>query len=111
MGRARIGPRRTPARCCARRPPPSTALARIGSYLDKLTRNLQGSKKDFREVIVVHNCKEVIDEDTLRHVWETQAANALATRADGFNRQRRRIQRVHLSVPTGLTASAPRRHR
>ena len=41
-------------------------------YLDKLTRNLQGSKKDFREVIVVHNCKEVIDEDTLRHVWETQ---------------------------------------
>ena len=41
-------------------------------YLDKLTRNLQGSKKDFREVIVVHNCKEVVDEDTLRHVWETQ---------------------------------------
>jgi HSP20 family molecular chaperone IbpA len=41
-------------------------------YLDKLTRNLQSSKKDFREVIVVHNCKEVIDEDTLRHVWETQ---------------------------------------
>ena len=41
-------------------------------YLDKLTRNLQNSKKDFREVIVVHNCKEVIDEDTLRYVWETQ---------------------------------------
>ena len=41
-------------------------------YLDKLTRNLQGSKKDFREVIVVHNCKEVIDQETLRHVWETQ---------------------------------------
>lgn len=41
-------------------------------YLDKLTRNLQNSNKDFREVIVVHNCKEVIDEDTLRHVWETQ---------------------------------------
>jgi len=41
-------------------------------YLDKLTRNLQGSKKDFREVIVVHNCKEVIDEETLRYVWETQ---------------------------------------
>ena len=41
-------------------------------YLDKLTRNLQGSKKDFREVIVVHNCKEVVDEETLRHVWETQ---------------------------------------
>ena len=41
-------------------------------YLDKLTRNLQNSKKDFREVIVVHNCKEVIDEDTLHHVWETQ---------------------------------------
>mgnify|MGYP003334892148 CR=1 FL=1 len=32
-------------------------------YLDKLTRNLQSSKKDFREVIVVHNCKEVIDEE------------------------------------------------
>ena len=41
-------------------------------YLDKLTRNLQNSNKDFREVIVVHNCKEVVDEDTLRHVWETQ---------------------------------------
>ena len=33
-------------------------------YLDKLTRNLQNSKKAFREVIVVHNCKEVIDEET-----------------------------------------------
>ena len=41
-------------------------------YLDKLTRNLQNSHKDFHEVIVVHNCKEVIDEDTLRYVWETQ---------------------------------------
>ena len=28
-------------------------------YLDKLTRNLQNSQKDFREVIAVHNCKEV----------------------------------------------------
>lgn len=25
------------------------------------------------QVIVVHNCKEVIDEDTLSHVWTTQA--------------------------------------
>ena len=41
-------------------------------YLDKLTRNLQNSTKAFREVIVVHNCKEVIDDATLRHVWETQ---------------------------------------
>ena len=25
-------------------------------------------------MIVVHNCKEVIDEETLHHVWETQAS-------------------------------------
>ena len=48
-------------------------------YLDKITRNLQHSKKDFREVIVVHNCKEVIDEDTLRHVWETQVTTIYGT--------------------------------
>lgn len=41
-------------------------------YLDKLTRNLQNSNKPFREVIVVHNCKEVIDEETLHYVWESQ---------------------------------------
>ncbi len=48
-------------------------------YLDKITRNLQASKKDFREVIVVHNCKEVVDEDTLRHVWETQVTAIYGT--------------------------------
>ena len=25
-----------------------------------------------RQVIVVHNCKEVIDEETLHYVWESQ---------------------------------------
>jgi len=41
-------------------------------FLDRLTRKLQDSPKVFREVIVIHNCKEVVDEDTLRHVWESQ---------------------------------------
>jgi len=30
-------------------------------------------------VIVVHNCKEVIDEDTLRHVWQTQVTTIYGT--------------------------------
>ena len=30
-------------------------------------------------MIVVHNCKEVIDEDTLRHVWQTQVGHLAAT--------------------------------
>lgn len=47
-------------------------------YLDKLTRNLQNSKKDFREVIVVHNCKEVVDPKILEHVWDTQVTSIYA---------------------------------
>lgn len=41
-------------------------------YLDKLTRSLQNSNKMFREVIVVHNLKEVTSAQVLAHVWETQ---------------------------------------
>eukprot|EP01006_Ploeotia_vitrea_P043062 TRINITY_DN66689_c2_g1_i1.p1 TRINITY_DN66689_c2_g1~~TRINITY_DN66689_c2_g1_i1.p1 ORF type:complete len:585 (-),score=325.36 TRINITY_DN66689_c2_g1_i1:63-1817(-) len=41
-------------------------------YLDKLTRSLQNSPKVFREVIVVHNLKEVTSNQVLAHVWETQ---------------------------------------
>jgi HSP20 family molecular chaperone IbpA len=42
-------------------------------YLDKLTRSLQTSaNKGFREVIVVHNFKEIEGQDILDHVWETQ---------------------------------------
>ena len=32
-------------------------------YLDRLTRSLQNSKKVFQEVIVVHNCKMVMEEE------------------------------------------------
>ena len=41
-------------------------------YLDKLTRNLQGSQKVFREVIVVHNCKTVMEQAVLDHIFESQ---------------------------------------
>ena len=32
-------------------------------YLDRLTRSLQNSKKVFQEVIVVHNCKTVMEAE------------------------------------------------
>jgi HSP20 family molecular chaperone IbpA len=41
-------------------------------YLDKLTRSLQNSSKTFREVIVVHNLKEVTSAQVLAHVWAMQ---------------------------------------
>ena len=42
-------------------------------YLDKVSRSLQISrKKTFREVIVLHNLKEVESEDVLQHLWRTQ---------------------------------------
>lgn len=42
-------------------------------YLDKVSRSLQISrKKTFREVIVLHNLKEVESEDVLQHLWCTQ---------------------------------------
>lgn len=42
-------------------------------YLDKLSRSLQTSAtKSFREVIVIHNFKEVESESILEHIWETQ---------------------------------------
>lgn len=42
-------------------------------YLDKIARNLQNSPtKTFREVIVVHNLKEVDSQEVLDHLWTTQ---------------------------------------
>lgn len=41
-------------------------------YLDKLTRSLQNSNKTFREVIVIHNLKEVMTSQVLEHLWRTQ---------------------------------------
>ena len=42
-------------------------------YLDKLTRSLQNSPtKGFREVIVIHNFKEVENQEILDHIWDTQ---------------------------------------
>ena len=42
-------------------------------YLDKLTRSLQNSAiKLFREVIVVHNFKEIESAEILDHIWKTQ---------------------------------------
>ena len=43
------------------------------TYLDKLSRSLHTSaKKSFREVIVIHNFKEVESQEILDHIWETQ---------------------------------------
>lgn len=42
-------------------------------YLDKLTRSLHNSpNKSFREVIVIHNFKEVESEEILNYIWEIQ---------------------------------------
>ena len=41
-------------------------------YLDRLTRSLQNSKKVFQEVIVVHNCKTVMERSVMQHIFESQ---------------------------------------
>lgn len=42
-------------------------------YLDKISRSLQNSSmKTFREVIVIHNLKEVETQDVLEYLWNTQ---------------------------------------
>lgn len=42
-------------------------------YLDKLSRGLQHSVyKTFREIIVIHNLKDVESIDILDHLWKTQ---------------------------------------
>lgn len=42
-------------------------------YLDKISRSLQNSSmKTFREVIVIHNLKEVETRDVLEYLWNTQ---------------------------------------
>ena len=42
-------------------------------YLDKLSRSIQNSpSKRFREVIVIHNFKEVENQEILEHIWNEQ---------------------------------------
>jgi hypothetical protein len=42
-------------------------------YLDKISRNLQNtSRKHFKEVIVVHNLKDVENRSVLDHMWTNQ---------------------------------------
>ena len=41
-------------------------------YLDRLTRSLQNSKKVFQEVIVVHNCKTVMEQGVMEHIFNSQ---------------------------------------
>ena len=41
-------------------------------YLDQLTRSLQNSKKHFQEVIVVHNCKTVMEQEVMDHIFHSQ---------------------------------------
>ena len=42
-------------------------------YLDRLSRSLQNSpNKMFREIIVIHNLKEVDDIEILDYLWKTQ---------------------------------------
>ncbi|KRX05357.1 P-loop containing nucleoside triphosphate hydrolase [Pseudocohnilembus persalinus] len=42
-------------------------------YLDRISRNLQNStSKTFREIIVIHNLKEVESQEILEHAWENQ---------------------------------------
>lgn len=41
-------------------------------YLDRLARNLHHSQKTFKEIIVIHNIKEVESPETLHYVWNTQ---------------------------------------
>lgn len=54
-------------------------------YLDKLTRSLQNqANKSFREVIVIHNFKEVEGQDILEHIWETQVKQIYS---DGLTQQ------------------------
>ncbi|CAK70642.1 unnamed protein product (macronuclear) [Paramecium tetraurelia] len=48
-------------------------------YLDRLSRNLQQSpNKTFREIIVIHNLKDVESTEILEHVWSTQVTQIYA---------------------------------
>lgn len=56
-------------------------------YLDKLTRSLQNSpSKGFREVIVIHNFKEVENQDILSHIWETQVKQIYSNGSEQFTK-------------------------
>ncbi len=47
-------------------------------YLDKLMRLLQSSSKPFREIIVVHNLKDITNPKVLDHIWKTQVTHIYA---------------------------------
>ena len=52
-------------------------------YLDRLSRSLQTSPvKSFREVIVIHNFKEVESQAILDHIWDTQVKSIYAEGSD-----------------------------
>ncbi|CAD8070763.1 unnamed protein product [Paramecium primaurelia] len=48
-------------------------------YLDRLSRQIQNSSKTFREIIVVHNLKEIETSEILQHVWTTQVTQIYST--------------------------------
>ena len=47
-------------------------------YLDRLARNLQHSLKTFKEIIVIHNLKDIDSADLLYHVRNNQVTKAYA---------------------------------
>lgn len=54
-------------------------------YLDKLSRSLQSSpNKTFREVIVIHNFKEVESTEILEHLWQTQVQQIYTEGSEQF---------------------------
>ena len=71
-------------------------------YLDKLTRGLQNSSKVFKEVIVVHNLKEVTSAQVLAHVWENQVTsiysggNRMSTQVAAVNPETGKLEEKHV---------------
>lgn len=71
-------------------------------YLDKLTRSLQNSSKVFREVIVIHNLKEVTSAQVLAHVWETQVTqiysggSRMSTQVAAMNPNTHKLEEKHV---------------
>eukprot|EP00466_Bigelowiella_natans_P010033 jgi/Bigna1/80064/fgenesh1_pg.67_\ len=58
-------------------------------YLDKIARFLQKSKKDFREVIVVHNFKGITSAKALDYAWKSQVTQVY--HASGGSSRRTRV--------------------
>jgi HSP20 family molecular chaperone IbpA len=73
-------------------------------FLDKITRGLQySSSKNFREVIVVHNLKEVDSVDVINHLWETQvtqiygSGSVMKTRVAAINPTNNQLEEKDVS--------------